>query len=180
MKYSAVQRSKRAISCVVFFLLVFPADISFFYAIRHLYMRVWPSEKLSLALVSRAYVRVSVKPAYIKQTTIREKECEGGMTGWLNCHLTYTEFPNWEIYQSKTSLVHILLLGIEDDDGNVGKTIKLITQDKKRTWICEIKLTFVPSCSRVRRQLLYFHAVFKIEGDAGVNGISAKEKYTRP
>ena len=45
----------------------------------------------------------------------------------------------------------------EDGDGNVGKTIKLITQDKKRTWIrlitqdkkhtwiSAIKLTFVPS-----------------------------------
>ena len=32
---------------------------------------------------------------------------------------------------------------------------------KKRTWICEIKLTFVPSCSRVRRQLLHFHVVCK-------------------
>ena len=42
----------------------------------------------------------------------------------------------------------------EDGDGNVGKTIKLITKDKKRTWICEIKLTFVPSCSQMRLQLL--------------------------
>ena len=31
---------------------------------------------------------------------------------------------------------------VEDGDGNVGKTITLITQDKKRTWICEIRLTF--------------------------------------
>ena len=38
---------------------------------------------------------------------------------------------------------------VEDGDGNAGKTIKLITQNKKRTWICEIRLTFVPSCSRV-------------------------------
>ena len=50
---------------------------------------------------------------------------------------------------------------VEDNDGNVSKTIKLITQDKKHTWICEIKRTFVPSCSRVRRQLLYFHVVCK-------------------
>ena len=49
----------------------------------------------------------------------------------------------------------------EDEDGNVGKTIRLITQDKKRTWISEIKLTFVPSCSQMRLQLLHFHAVFK-------------------
>ena len=34
---------------------------------------------------------------------------------------------------------------VEDGDGNFGKTIKLITEDKKRT--CEIRLTFVPSCS---------------------------------
>ena len=34
-------------------------------------------------------------------------------------------------------------------------------QDKKRTWISEIRLTFVPSCSRVRRQLLHFHVVCK-------------------
>ena len=40
MKYSAVQRSKRALSCGFF--LFIPADISFFYAIRHVYMRVWP------------------------------------------------------------------------------------------------------------------------------------------
>ena len=39
--------------------------------------------------------------------------------------------------------------------------IKLITQDKKCKWICEIRLTFVPSCSRVRRQLLHFHVVCK-------------------
>ena len=49
----------------------------------------------------------------------------------------------------------------EDGDGNVGKTIRLITQDKKRTWIWEIKLTFVPSCCQMRLQLLHFHAVFK-------------------
>ena len=49
----------------------------------------------------------------------------------------------------------------EYGDGNVGKTIKLITEDKKCTWICEIKLTFVPSCSQMRLQLLHFHAVFK-------------------
>ena len=45
--------------------------------------------------------------------------------------------------------------------GRRRQTIKLITQDKKRTWICEIKLTFMPSCSRVRRQLLHFHVVYK-------------------
>ena len=50
----------------------------------------------------------------------------------------------------------------EDGDGNVGKTIKPIIEDKKRcTWICEIKLTFVPSWSQMRLQLLHFHAVFK-------------------
>ena len=49
----------------------------------------------------------------------------------------------------------------EDGDGNVGKTIRLITEDKKRTWICKIKLTFVPSCSQMRLQLLHFHIVFK-------------------
>ena len=43
----------------------------------------------------------------------------------------------------------------------IGKTIRLITQDKKRAWICEIKLTFVPSWSQMRLQLLHFHAVFK-------------------
>ena len=36
-----------------------------------------------------------------------------------------------------------------------------ITEDQKCTWICEIKLTFVPSCSQMRLQLLHFHAVFK-------------------
>ena len=50
----------------------------------------------------------------------------------------------------------------EDDDGNVGKTIRLITADKKHTWICEIRLTFVPSYSQMRLQLLHFHAVFKM------------------
>ena len=49
----------------------------------------------------------------------------------------------------------------EDEDDNVGKTIRLITQHKKRTWMSEIKLTFVPSCSRVRRQLLHFHVISK-------------------
>ena len=49
----------------------------------------------------------------------------------------------------------------KDDDGKVGKTIKLITQDKKHTWIREIKRIFMPSCSRVRRQLLHFHVVCK-------------------
>ena len=49
----------------------------------------------------------------------------------------------------------------EDGHGNVGKTIRLITQDKKCTWMSEIKLTFVPSCSQLRLQLLHFHAVFK-------------------
>ena len=82
------------------------------------------------------------------------------------------------------------MLGTEDGDSNVGKTIRIITQDKKCARICEIKLTFVPSCSQMRLQLLHFHAVFKTwptfqeltfrsGGDAGVNGISAKiETYT--
>ena len=39
--------------------------------------------------------------------------------------------------------------------------IRVITQDKKRTWIAEIKLAFAPSCSRMRRQLLRFQAVCK-------------------
>ena len=34
-------------------------------------------------------------------------------------------------------------------------------QDKKRTWICEIKLAIVPSWAQMRLQLLHFHAVFK-------------------
>ena len=43
----------------------------------------------------------------------------------------------------------------EDGDGNVGKAVRVwITRDKKRTWICEIKLTFVPSCSQMRLQLV--------------------------
>ena len=37
----------------------------------------------------------------------------------------------------------------------------LVIGDKKRTWICEIKLTFVPSCSQMRLQLLHFYVVFK-------------------
>ena len=76
----------------------------------------------------------------------------------------------------------------EDSNGKVSKTIRLIKQDKKCTWICEIKLTFVPSCAQMRLQLLHFHAVFKtwptfqklerpllrLGGDAGVKVISAK------
>ena len=45
----------------------------------------------------------------------------------------------------------------EHDEGNVGKTIKFIMKVNIRKW----KSTFVPSCSRVRLQLLHFHAVFK-------------------
>ena len=48
----------------------------------------------------------------------------------------------------------------EDGDGNVDKTIRLITQDKNARE-CEIKLIFVPSCSQMRLQLLHFHAIFK-------------------
>ena len=48
----------------------------------------------------------------------------------------------------------------EDGHGNIGKTIRLITQDKKHKWMSEIKQTFVPSCSQLRLQLLHFHAVF--------------------
>ena len=44
----------------------------------------------------------------------------------------------------------------EDGDGKVCKTRRLITQDKKRTWMCEIKLAFMPSCSQVRLQLLHW------------------------
>ena len=49
----------------------------------------------------------------------------------------------------------------KDSNVNGSKTIRLITQDKRRTWICEIKMTFVPSCSQMRLQLLHFHTVFK-------------------
>ena len=52
----------------------------------------------------------------------------------------------------KDAILGNLRKAVEDSDGNVGKTIKLITQDKKHTWICEIRLTFVPSWYRVRRQ----------------------------
>ena len=49
----------------------------------------------------------------------------------------------------------------EDSDSDVGKTKRLITQDKKCTWISEIELTCIPSCSWMRLQLLHFHAVCK-------------------
>ena len=49
----------------------------------------------------------------------------------------------------------------DEDDNNIVKTITLIIQDKKCTWLCEIRLRFVPSCSHVRRQLLYFQVVCK-------------------
>ena len=65
---------------VVFFFLFLPTFPSSMLSAMFTW-RCDPSEKISLALMSRAYVRVSVKPAYIKQTTIREEECEGGMTG---------------------------------------------------------------------------------------------------
>ena len=87
----------------------------------------------------------------------------------MNCvhWVKFQEFSaqKWEVFYS-IGYIALPQLGnlrkaVEDGDGNVGKTIKLITQDKKRTWICEIKLTFVPSCSRVRRQLLHFHVVCK-------------------
>ena len=55
-----------------------------------------------------------------------------------------------------------------DVDGNIGKTIGLLTQDKRCMWICEIKLKSVLSCSQMR--LLHFCS----GEDAGVNGISAK------
>ena len=69
---------------------------------------------------------------------------------------------------SKTSqLVAWMVIGplsktAEDGNSNVGKTRRLIREDKKHTWIYEIKLTFVPSCSHMRLQLLRFHAVFKM------------------
>ena len=52
----------------------------------------------------------------------------------------------------------------EDSDTKVGKTIRLIIQDKKCTRVnmWNIKLTFVHSCSQMRLQLLHFHAVFKM------------------
>ena len=53
------------------------------------------------------------------------------------------------------------MLGTEDGDSNVGKTIRIITQDKKCARICEIKLTLVPSCSQMRLQLLHFNAIYK-------------------
>ena len=49
----------------------------------------------------------------------------------------------------------------EDSNSNVGKTITLITENNKCTCICAIKLTFVPSCSQMRLQLLHSHAVLK-------------------
>ena len=49
------------------------------------------------------------------------------------------------------------------DDSKVGRTVRPITQDKKRTWICELKLTFVQSCSWMRLQLyVHFYVVFKM------------------
>ena len=79
----------------------------------------------------------------------------------------------------------------EDGHGNAGKTIRLIKQDKMRTLISEIKLTFVPSvlkrdfnCSiytssvKHGRHFKNWRSSVHSEGDAGVNGISAKEKHT--
>ena len=52
-KYSAVQRSKRAISCV------FSTEIHFFHAIRHVYRSVWPAReakpRFDAALVRSAH-----------------------------------------------------------------------------------------------------------------------------
>ena len=46
--------------------------------------------------------------------------------------------------------VFLAILGLRMATATSAK-LRLITQDKKRTWICEIRLTFLPSCSRVRR-----------------------------
>ena len=116
------------------------------------------------------------------------------MTSVARHSLTYAVLlPNQPIRQvyfqmfdgRNTILCRDLSKTAEEDDGNVDKTIRLITQDKKRTWwrvitqdkkrtgirvitqdkkrtwIAEIKLAFAPSCSRMRRQLLRFQAVCK-------------------
>ena len=62
---------------------------------------------------------------------------------------------------STCETIRTLSKTVEDDEENVDKTIRLIAEDKKCTWLCEIRLTFVPYCSRVRRQFLRFHVVCK-------------------
>ena len=92
----------------------------------------------------------------------------------------------WALARPETP-TRTLSKAAEDGDGNVCKTLTLITEDKKGTRICEINRTFVPSCPQMRLQLLHFHAVFKTRPtfheltfivrsgvDAGDNGISAK------
>ena len=67
--------------------------------------------------------------------------------------------PTAWLYFSK--VIGTLSKTVENDDDNVGKAIRPITEDKKCTWLCEIMLTFVPSCSHMRRQFLHFHVVCK-------------------
>ena len=49
----------------------------------------------------------------------------------------------------------------EDDDGNLGKTIRLITEDKSCALICEIEQSLVSSCSRAGLQMLHFYVVLE-------------------
>ena len=88
------------------------------------------------------------------------------------CHHTLCSFCHLDEMEQAESAVYYLCKRItlcirnlkqtaEDGDGNVGRTVRLITEDKKRTWISAIKLTFVPSCCQMRLQLLHFHVVCK-------------------
>ena len=75
----------------------------------------------------------------------------------------------WYIDKDCLSRSYVVLLDRNRETGtfaSLSQTVQVegdlaVVGAKKRTWICEIKLPFVPSCSQVRLQLLHFNTVFK-------------------
>ena len=109
---------------------------------------------------TRSY-QLTFKASIWQQNTRDSKQCRGVCTFSV---VVFIYINEWMELKAKFLIKilssfwfsRVLCKTVEGGDGK-----KLITQDKKRTWICEIRLTFVPSCSRVRRQLLHFHVVCK-------------------
>ena len=113
----------------------------------------------------RVLVWIRNRSRYNINTTTRQNDTQAWIVwamcvccSWTSSVKSWCESP---IGRRVYAIIGSLSKTVKDDDGKTISTITLITQDKKRTWISEIRLIFVPSCSRVRRQLLHFHVVCK-------------------
>ena len=95
--------------------------------------------------------------------------------GWraVTCVIMDTQIEESDVESRLHTLIESLSTKTGDNDGNAGERIKLIAQDKRSTWICEIAWTRGPRATSIASFLSPVHTC---KGSANA---SASNRFTR-